>query len=538
MKMIGSKFWRGKIIRSLQQLLVIGATITALGGCGPGLDSLGVYAIGGTITGLTGTVILQNNAGDDLSLNANGSFTFSKTLAKNASYVVTVRSQPTGQNCTVSSGSGTATADVSSVSVQCIVFSTAQVGASGANTYGVSVATDASGNFYVTGDTSGVLDTSLSTAMGNTDSFVTKYNSSGIKQFTKQMGVAGLDTKGLSVATYQSLSFYVVGETTGGLDSNTPTGIKDLFVTKYTSDGAKTYTKQLGALNGSASGHAVTTDVNENVYVVGETTGALNGGLQRGNTDSFVAMFDSIGTLKSTTQLGSVGADTFGRAVATDNNGNVYVVGDTGGALSSGVAGVSDLFLAKYSTGNNGSLSSVYIKQLGATGAYTYGRSVSIDTSGNVYVVGETSGSLPLANTRTGTTDFFIAKYNSAGVQLYIKQLGGLLGTNTVARSVVVDNSGNIFVAGETTAALDGNTRMGATDFFVTKYDGNLVKQYTRQFGAVGANTYGRSVAANASGNVYVAGYTTGGLDGNVLTGTTDFFVTKYDSALVKQLFQ
>jgi len=54
-------------------------------------------------------------------------------------------------------------------------------------------------------------------------------------------------------------------------------------------------------------------------------------------------------------------------------------------------------------------------------------------------------------------------------------------------------------------------------------------------WGLSGATTYGSSVATDANGNVYVAGNTYGGLDGNTLTGTADFFVTKYNSSGVKQ---
>jgi len=57
----------------------------------------------------------------------------------------------------------------------------------------------------------------------------------------------------------------------------------------------------------------------------------------------------------------------------------------------------------------------------------------------------------------------------------------------------------------------------------------------TKQLGVAAAGTTGLSVATDASDNVYVAGRTTGGLDGNTRTGTRDFFVTKYDSAGVKQ---
>jgi hypothetical protein len=53
--------------------------------------------------------------------------------------------------------------------------------------------------------------------------------------------------------------------------------------------------------------------------------------------------------------------------------------------------------------------------------------------------------------------------------------------------------------------------------------------------GVAGQYTVGISVATDANGNVYVAGSTHGGLDGNSLTGTRDFFVTKYNSSGVKQ---
>ena len=57
----------------------------------------------------------------------------------------------------------------------------------------------------------------------------------------------------------------------------------------------------------------------------------------------------------------------------------------------------------------------------------------------------------------------------------------------------------------------------------------------TKQLGVTGLNTGNASVATDANGNVYVAGDTAGGLDGNTLTGTRDVFVTKYNSSGVKQ---
>jgi hypothetical protein len=77
-----------------------------------------VFTIGGTVTGLTGTVVLQNNAADDLSLSVNGNFTFKTPVA--STYAVTVLTQPAGQTCTVTNGTGTATANIANVTVNCV----------------------------------------------------------------------------------------------------------------------------------------------------------------------------------------------------------------------------------------------------------------------------------------------------------------------------------------------------------------------------------------------------------------------------------
>ena len=81
------------------------------------------YAVGGTVTGLAGTVVLQNNAGDSLMLTANGGFSFPTHVTSGGSYQVTVLTQPTTpyQTCAVSTGSGTVTsAAIADVSVTCV----------------------------------------------------------------------------------------------------------------------------------------------------------------------------------------------------------------------------------------------------------------------------------------------------------------------------------------------------------------------------------------------------------------------------------
>ena len=78
------------------------------------------HSVGGTVSGLTGTLVLQDNGGDNLSVTANGSFTFPTQLASGSAYSVTALTQPSGQTCTVSGGTGTiGSANVTSVAVTC-----------------------------------------------------------------------------------------------------------------------------------------------------------------------------------------------------------------------------------------------------------------------------------------------------------------------------------------------------------------------------------------------------------------------------------
>ena len=405
---------------------------------------------------------------------------------------------------------------------------TRQLGVAGATTAGTSVASDASGNVYVAGYTTGDLDGN--TLSGTSDFFVTQYNSIGVKQYTRQLGVAGAATTGTSVATDAGGNVYVAGYTGGDLDGNTLTGTQDFFLTKYDSSGVKQYTRQLGVAGAVTSAAAVATDANGNVYVAGSTSGGLDGNTLTGTSDFFLTKYDSSGVKQYTRQLGVAGAYTSASSVAIDAGGNVYVAGYTDGGLDGNtLTGTEDFFLTKYDS--NGAKQ--YTRQLGVAGADTYGQSAATDAGGNVYVAGITNGGLD-GNTLTGTYDFFLTKYDSSGARQYTRQLGAA-GAKTYGGYVATDAGGNVYVAGTTRGGLDGNTLTGTDDFFLTKYDGSGVKQYTRQLGVVGAATVAAAVATDAGGNVYVTGQTTGGLDGNTITGMPDCFVTKYDSSGQKQ---
>ena len=84
------------------------------------------YPVGGTVSGLSGTVVLQDNGGDDLSVSASGAFTFATALTAGSAYNVTVKTNPAGQTCSVANGSGTVgSAGVTNIAVTCTAVSTA-----------------------------------------------------------------------------------------------------------------------------------------------------------------------------------------------------------------------------------------------------------------------------------------------------------------------------------------------------------------------------------------------------------------------------
>jgi len=389
------------------------------------------------------------------------------------------------------------------------------------NDYANGVATDSSGNVYVTGGTKGGLDGN--TSAGNTDLFVVKYNSSGTKQWTKQLGSSGLDSaNGITIDS--SGNVYVTGVTFGGLDWNTSAGANDLFVVKYNSSGTKEWTEQLGSAS-SDYANGVATDSSGNVYVAGVTYGGLDGN-SKGNSDLFVVKYNSSGTKQWTKQYGTDRYDE-ARGVATDSSGNVYVVGGTKGNLN-GISnsGRTDAFVIKF----NSSGTKQWTKKLG-TWQNDLANGVATDSSGNFYVTGFTYQHLD-GNTSAGKADLFVVKYNSSGTKQWTKQLG--TSKHDRARGVATDSSGNVYVTGDTYGGLDGNTNAGYNDLFVVKYNSSGTKQWTKQMGT-SSTDLANGIATDSSGNIYVTGGTYGGLDGNTNAGNSDLFVVKYNSSGTKQ---
>ena len=367
--------------------------------------------------------------------------------------------------------------------------------------YGQGVTVDSSNNIYVTGITYGGLDGNTDLYGSSTqDVFLVKYNSSGNKQWTKQFGTSTWDN-GFGVAADSSNNIYVTGNTGGDLDNNTSSGGNDLFLVKYNSSGTKQWTKQLGS-SGNDQGRGVTVDSSDNIYVTGLTKGGLDGNSWQGNNDIFLVKYNSSGTKQWTQQLGTLYSD-IASGVTVDSSNNLYVTGYTHGDLDGNTNSLTyDLFLIKYNSSGN----KQWTKLLGSVEDTGYsGRGLASDSSNNIYITGQTnvlikynssgtkqwtkqlSGSwwsvtvdsndyiYVTGETTASVSDILLVKYNSSGTKQWSQTFG--TDSNDEGLGVTVDSSDNIYITGSTTGGLDGNTNSGQDDIFLLKYNSDGVLQ-------------------------------------------------------------
>ena len=334
-----------------------------------------------------------------------------------------------------------------------------------------------------------------------------------VVEWIRQFGTAGYNYgKGVSVDS--SGNVYVTGITGGhpleGDAGYTLEHFGDIFLSKYDTSGNTLWTRQLGMTN--VDDHiGVSVDDSGNVYVTGRTMDGLSVPPYPYDSTMFLTKCNTDGNILWTKQqLCSLAYDSY-CGVSIDVDGNAYVNGYN----------YSYLFLTKYNTNGN----MLWTKQQ-LRSDINSDSGVSVDGSGNAYITGSTIGGID-GNTNAGGADMFLIKYDTEGIKLWTRQLG----TTKVdqGRSVSVDGSGNAYVTGTTRGNLDGNTSAGGTDVFLTKYDTDGDKLWTRQLGTASGDG-GWGVSVDSSGNAYVTGYTLGGLDGNINAGGSDMFLAKYDT--------
>jgi hypothetical protein len=162
---------------------------------------------------------------------------------------------------------------------------------------------------------------------------------------------------------------------------------------------------------------------------------------------------------------------------------------------------------------------------LGSSGESLSSRGVAVDAAGHVLVTGYTLKSLE--SSEQSRSDAFVAAYSGAGGLLWTAELA--TAASDAAAGVSLDAEGNALIAGDTSGALEG-TAYGFGDAYAAKYSpgGELV--WVRQIGTA-APDEAASVRADASGNVFVAGWTRGVLEGARAGNDFDGWIAKYSPA-------
>ncbi len=280
-----------------------------------------------------------------------------------------------------------------------------QIGINGGSTYSNGISIDSSNNSYITGYTN--VGISGQTQVGQYDYFIAKYSESGNLIWTHQVGESGGITSGYSISTDSNANIYITGYTDVGISGESQNGNTDYFVAKYSESGILIWTHQVGESGGNTYSYAITTDSSSNAYITGSTDVGISGQSQVGDYDYFIAKYSESGGLIWSRQVGESGGDTYSEAIHSDLNGNTYITGSTNVGISGQTQiGNYDYFIAKYS--KSGTLT--WATQLGVAGGDTYGSAISTDSNNNIYIDGSTNLGVS-GQKQIGQSDYFIAKY-------------------------------------------------------------------------------------------------------------------------------
>jgi hypothetical protein len=319
--------------------MVVGCGGSAGGGSTPPPPT--TYTIGGTISGLTGTgLVLQDNGGNNLSVSASGSFTFSTAVASGAAYSVTVLTQPTGQSCTVTSGSGTASANVSNVQVTCSA-TTYTIGGTVSGLTGAGLVLQDNGGNNLAVSASGSFTFSTAVASGAAYSVTVLTQPTGQScTVTNGSGTASANVSNVQVACSNlPPTTYIIGGTVSGL-TGAGLVLQDNGGNNLAVSASGSFTFSTAVASGAAysvtvltqptgqsctvtNGSGTATANVSNVQVTCATTTYTIGGIVSGLTGTGLVLQDNNGNNLAVSASGSF---TFSTAVASGSTYSVTVL--------------------------------------------------------------------------------------------------------------------------------------------------------------------------------------------------------------------
>ena len=284
--------------------------------------------------------------------------------------------------------------------------------------FATAIAVDNSGNVYVTGQ-SGTFDS------GNDDYATIKYNSAGEEQWVARYdGPESGNDGATAIAVDDSGNVYVTGSSFGsGTDV-------DYATIKYDSSGQQQWVARYnGPANGGDDAVAIAVDSSHNVYVTGFSFGA-------GTSQDYATIkYDSSGQEQWVARYNGPGNGfDEATAIAIDGLGDVYV---TGGGPGSG--GAAEYATIKY----NAAGQEEWVARYNGPGTGSNGASaIGLDGSGNIYVTGSSFG-------LDGTYDYATIKYNAAGQEQWVSRYNGPGDLDDFATAMAVNSSGDVYVTGE-----------------------------------------------------------------------------------------
>ena len=214
-------------------------------------------------------------------------------------------------------------------------------------------------------------------------------------------------------------------------------------------------------------------------------------------------------------------------SISATADGSIYITGYTQGSLDGQTySGSNDAFISKYSSDGT----KAWTRLLGSS-SYDHATSISATADGSIYITGLTEGSLD-GQTNHGDSDAFVSKYSSDGTKAWTRLLGSSSSDHPTSISTAAD--GSIYITGATFGSLDGQTNSGSSDAFISKYNSNYSKAWTRLLGS-SSYDHATSISTAADGSIYITGYTNGSLDGQTNSGDYVAFISKYSIPTINE---